>query len=124
MIWDDFPDKFCTKKNGKRLTDPDFESKVSTEDLMFHFLRTFNDERIRTNARKFGKDLKKFEDERKLPFTNCKMHGGKMGRIFTRRKVFDWLVENDYTEHVLNEEGEENGGIPMPVEDGFTYGSY
>jgi hypothetical protein len=25
---------------------------------------------------------------------------------------------------VLNEEGEENGGIPMPVEDGFTYGSY
>ena len=37
MIWDDFPDKFCTKKNGKRLTDPDFESKVSTEDLMFHF---------------------------------------------------------------------------------------
>jgi hypothetical protein len=124
MIWDDFPDKFCTKKNGKRVTDPDFESKVSTEDLMFHFLRTFNDERIRTNARKFGKDLKKFEDERKLPFTNCKMHGGKMGRVFTRRKVFDWLVENDYTEHVLNEEGEENGGIPMPVEDGFTYGSY
>jgi hypothetical protein len=52
------------------------------------------------------------------------MHGGKMGRVFTRRKVFDWLVENDYTEHVLNEEGEENGGIPMPVEDGFTYGSY
>ena len=34
------------------------------------------------------------------------------------------IGENDYTEHVLNEEGEENGGIPMPVEDGFTYGSY
>ena len=124
MIWDDFPDKFCTKKNGKRVTDPDFESKVSTEDLMFHFLRTFNDERIRTNARNFGKDLKKFEDERKLPFTRFKLTGGKRGWIFTRRKVFDWLIENDYTEHVLNEEGEENGGIPMPVEDGFTYGSY
>ena len=40
-----------------------------------------------------------------------------------RRKVFDWLIENDYTEHVLNEEGEENGGIPMPVENAFTYGS-
>ena len=76
------------------------------------------------NARNFGKDLKKFEDERKLPFTSCRMNGGKMGRVFTRRKVFDWLIENDYTEHVLNEEGEENGGIPMPVEDGFTYGSY
>ena len=92
--------------------------------LMFHFLRTFNDERIRTNARNFGKDLKKFEDERKLPFTRFKLTGGKRGWVFTRRKVFDWLVENDYTEHVLNEEGEENGGIPMPVEDGFTYGSY
>ena len=72
MIWDDFSDKFCTKKNGKRLTYPDFESKVSTEDLMFHFLRTFNDERIRTNARNFGKDLKKFEDERKLPLQGLK----------------------------------------------------
>jgi len=50
--------------------------------------------------------------------------GGKRGWVFTRRKVFDWLIENDYTEHVLNEEGEDNGGIPMPVEDGFTYGSY
>ena len=124
MIWDDFPDKFCIKKNGIRLTDPDFESKVSTEDLMFHFLRTFNDERIRTNARNFGKDLKKFEDERKLPFTRFRWTGGRRGWVFTRRKVFEWLVENDYTEHVLNEEGEENGGIPMPVEDGFTYGSY
>ena len=124
MIWDDFLDKFCIKKNGKRLTYPDFESKVSTEDLMFHFLRTFNDERIRTNARNFGKDLKKFEDERKLPFTRFKLTGGKRGWVFTRRKVFDWLLDNDYTEHVLDEEGEENGGIPMPVEDGFTYGPY
>ena len=51
------------------------------------------------------------------------MTGGKKGWIFTRRKVFDWLIENDYTEHFLNEEGTEYGGLPMPIEDRFVYGS-
>jgi hypothetical protein len=123
MIWDDFPDKFCNGKDSKRLTDPDLESKVGTEQLMRHFLGTFNNGKITTNEIMFGKDLRKYVQDKRLPFEGkgVRMTGGKSGWVFTRRKVLDWLIENDYTEHFLNEEGEEYGGLPMPIEDRFVY---
>ncbi len=123
MIWDDFPDKFCNGKDGKRNIDSKLESKVGTEQLMRHFLGTFNYGKITTNANDFGKDLGRYVKDKRLPFERSRMTGGKKGWIFTRRKVFDWLIENDYTEHFLNEEGKEYGGLPMPIEDRFIYGS-
>ena len=123
MIWDDFPDKYCNGKDSKRLTDPDLESKVGTEQLMRHFLGTFNNGKITTNVDTFGKDLGKYVQDKRLPFEQGRMTGGKRCWKFTRRKVFDWLIENNYTEHFLNEEGEEYGGLPMPIEDRFVYGS-
>jgi len=123
MIWDDFPDKFCNGKDGKRNIDSKLESKVGTEQLMRHFLGTFNYGKITTNANDFGKDLGRYVKDKRLPFERSRMTGGKKGWIFTRRKVFDWLIENDYTEHFLNEEGKEYGGLPMTFEDRFIYGS-
>ena len=120
MIWDDFPDTFC---NG-RLIDPNLESKVGTGQLMSHFRNTFGyNERIRTCAKDFGTDIGKYVKDKHLPIEKSRIHGGKAGWRFTRRKVFDWLVENDYTEHVLNEEGAEYGGMPMAIEDRIVYGS-
>ena len=123
MIWDDFPDKFCNGKDGKRNSDSKLESKVGTEQLMLHFRGTFNNGMVTTNEIMFGKDLRKYVQDKGLPFEGkgVRMTGGKSGWVFTRRKVLDWLIENDYTEHFLNEEGEEYGGLPMPIVDQFVY---
>jgi hypothetical protein len=123
MIWDDFPDKYCKKMGSETLTDPDLESKVGTEQLMLHFRGTFNNGMVTTNEIMFGKDLGKYVQDKRLPFEQGRMTGGKRCWKFTRRKVFDWLIENNYTEHFLNEEGTEYGGLPMPIEDRFVYGS-
>jgi hypothetical protein len=128
LVWEEFPQSFCrkydvSKKKWTFMEEPDKEIKVSTEDLMFNFLKTFNSEKIRTNLKDFGIELRKLVEHRKLPFTHSRMAKGRRAWIFTRRQVFDWLVENDYTEHVLNEEGEDYGGMPRPVDDSFSYGT-
>ena len=64
LVWEEFPQNFCrkydvSKKKWTFAEEPDKESKVSTEDLMFNFLNTFNSEKIRTNRKDFGIELRK-----------------------------------------------------------------
>ncbi len=105
MIWD-FPLKYCKDagKGGDKDTDPNIESKVSTEDLMRAFKYTFTSRNLVTDAVTFGGDLTRLHKDKKLPFTKGRLTGGIRGWTFKRKEVFDWLKKNEYTLHELYEE--------------------
>jgi hypothetical protein len=68
MIWDDSPDKFCNGKDGRRCIDSNLESKVGTGQLMRHFIHTFNNRKMTTNAKDFGTDVGRYVKDKRLPF--------------------------------------------------------
>ena len=45
-----------------------------------------------------------------LPFTKGRNEYGRVAWIFSRRCVYDWLTEKEYTEYLLGNENDEYGG--------------
>jgi len=50
-----------------------------------------------------------------LPFTKGRNEYGRVAWIFSRRGVYDWLTEKEYTEYLLGNEDDECGGMTPPV---------
>lgn len=54
-------------------------------------------------------------DREGLPFTKRRNEYGRVAWIFSRRGVYDWLTEKEYTEYLLGNEDDEYGGMTPPV---------
>ena len=54
-------------------------------------------------------------DREGLSFTKRRNEYGRVAWIFSRRGVYDWLTEKEYTEYLLGNEDDEYGGMIPPV---------
>ena len=49
----------------------------------------------------FGNKIKDMVEREGLPFTKGRNEYGRVAWIFSRRGVYDWLTEKEYTEYLL-----------------------
>ena len=63
----------------------------------------------------FGNKIKDMVEREGLPFAKGRNEYGRVAWIFSRRGVYDWLTEKEYTEYLLGNEDDEYGGMTHPV---------
>jgi len=116
FVCEEFPEKFCSKHRGSHQLHPKYDSKVSSSTLVSSYAVFIRGWRMSepTDAQ-FGNKIKDMVEREGLPFTKARNEYGRVAWIFSRRDVYDWLKEKEYTEYLLGNEDDEYGGMTPPV---------
>ena len=104
------PAEFCPGNRNQPLLHPQEKTKLSSNDLIANYTSFIRGWRISepTNAQ-FGNKLKDMVEKNGLPFTKGRNEVGRVAWTFSRRTVYDWLKEKEYTEYLLGNEDDEYG---------------
>jgi len=116
FVCEEFPEMFCSEHRGSHQLHPKYDSKVSSSTLVSSYAVFIRGWRMSepTDAQ-FGNKIKDMVEREGLPFTKARNEYGRIAWIFSRRGVYDWLKEKEYTEYLLGNEDDEYGGMTPPV---------
>ncbi|CAL6390643.1 unnamed protein product [Bathycoccus prasinos] len=116
FVCEEFPQTFCSKNRGLYQLHPMYDSKVSSGTLVSSYAVFVRGWKMSepTDAQ-FGNKIKDMVEREGLPFTKGRNEYGRIAWIFSRRGVYDWLTEMEYTEYLLGNEDDEYGGMTPPV---------
>ena len=116
LVCEEFPQTFCSKNRGLYKLHPMYDSKVSSGTLVSSYAVFIRGWKMSepTDAQ-FGNKIKDMVEREGLPFTKGRNEYGRVAWIFSRRGVYDWLTEKEYTEYLLGNEDDEYGGMTPPV---------
>ena len=116
LVCEEYPEKFCPGNRNQPLLHPQEETKLLSSDLIANYTGYIRGWRMSepTNAQ-FGNKLKDMVERDSLPFTKGRNEVGRIAWTFSRRNVYDWLKEKEYTEYLLGNEDDEYGGMTPPV---------
>jgi len=116
FVCEEFPQTFCSKNRGLYKLHPRYDSKVSSGTLVSSYAVFIRGWKMSepTDAQ-FGNKIKDMVEREGLPFTKGRNEYGRVAWIFSRRGVYDWLTEKEYTEYLLGNEDDEYGGMTPPV---------
>jgi len=116
LMCEEFPEEFCPGNRNQPLMHPREETKLSSSTLIAKYASYIRGWRISepTDAQ-FGNKLKDMIERDGLPFTKGRNEVGRVAWTFSRRTVYDWLKEKEYTEYLLGNEDDEYGGMTPPV---------
>ena len=59
---------------------------------------------VGTDGRTVWEQIKDMVEREGLPFTKARNECGRIAWIFSRRGVYDWLTDKEYTEYLLGNE--------------------
>jgi hypothetical protein len=116
FVCEEFPQAFCSKNRGLYQLHPTHDSKVSSGTLVSSYAIFIRGWKMSepTDAQ-FGNKIKDMVEREGLPFTKGRNEYGRVAWVFSRRCVYDWLTEKEYTEYLLGNEDDEYGGMTPPV---------